>query len=432
MTDEAAATIPVESVQYIKEIYPRLSPSDETIDLYRASLDELPPITVAQSASAGSNVLVDGYHRWQAHQREGARFIAADDLGALSDFEILRESVRRNSRHGRQFTSKEKRANCDRLWSMWPQEDARKGGEKIDELAADLGVSKRSVEMWTKDARAAAQLQLQADAWDMWLDCEHTQDEIAEILAVPQRTVANWLSQTRNSADLAKPPGATDGKPWGSIQHFDVWQFGSDGGDSTYFSRMPPGIVENLLWFWTEPSGIVVDPFAGSGTTIKVAKRMGRRVWSSDRRGNYWDKTLPIHEHDIAAGWPADAPAKADLILLDPPYWQQARGKYSDDQEDLGNQSLDDFYKSWASIAKTAMEHTPRIAYIISPTQLEDGTVVDHATDMLAPFRDNGWQVERRIVVPYSTQQATGQQVTWAREKKRLLKLYRDLMVMSR
>jgi hypothetical protein len=51
---------------------------------------------------------------------------------------------------------------------------------------------------------------------------------------------------------------------------------------------------------------------------------------------------------------------------------------------------------------------------------------------MLAPFAENGWTVKRRIIVPYSTQQATGQQVTWARENKRLLKLYRDLVVVSR
>jgi hypothetical protein len=58
--------------------------------------------------------------------------------------------------------------------------------------------------------------------------------------------------------------------------------------------------------------------------------------------------------------------------------------------------------------------------------------VIDHATDMLAPFTENGWHVERRIIVPYQTQQATGQQVEWARERKRLLKLYRDLVVATR
>ena len=38
---------------------------------------------------------------------------------------------------------------------------------------------------------------------------------------------------------------------------------------------MPPQVVENLLWVYTEPGDIVVDPFAGSGTTIDIAKAMG-------------------------------------------------------------------------------------------------------------------------------------------------------------
>jgi hypothetical protein len=55
---------------------------------------------------------------------------------------------------------------------------------------------------------------------------------------------------------------------------------------------MPPAVVENLLWLYTEPGDIVVDPFAGGGTTIDGAKAMGRRVWgerrvlADDRPGN--------------------------------------------------------------------------------------------------------------------------------------------------
>jgi hypothetical protein len=69
------------------------------------------------------------------------------------------------------------------------------------------------------------------------------------------------------------------------------------------------------------------------------------------------------------------------------------------------------------------------MAYIISPTQKDDGSVVDHATDMLDKLKK--WRVERRVIVPYQTQQATGQQVTWARENKRMLKLYRDLVILT-
>ena len=246
-------------------------------------------------------------------------------------------------------------------------------------------------------------------------------------MSVDQKTVSNWLGEIRNSGKFLEPPA--------SRQHFDVWQFQSadkDSGQQSYFGALPPQVVENLLWLYTEPGQIVTDPFAGSGTTIDVAKSMGRRVWASDRIGNRYSPHLPLHEHDAREGWADDAPAKADLVILDPPYWQQAKGRYSEDPADLGNQSLEEFYAAWAIIAKAVMEHAPRAAYIISPTQLGDGQVVDHATDMLAPFTENGWHVERRIIVTYQTQQATGQQVEWARENKRLLKLYRDLVVMAK
>lgn len=156
---------------------------------------------------------------------------------------------------------------------------------------------------------------------------------------------------------------------------------------------------------------------------------MGRRVWASDIRGDHYSPHLPIHRHDATTGWPTGAPKKADIVLLDPPYWQQAAGKYSTEPGELAELDLDAFYTAWAAVIKACTGRTERIAYIISPTQQADGTVIDHATDMLRAVWDAGLTVERRIVVPYSTQQATGQQVTWARDNRRMLKLYRDLVI---
>jgi hypothetical protein len=56
------------------------------------ALDKLPPIIIARDG-----VLVDGYHRWQAHVREGVEQIQAEDLGNLSDAEIMREAITRNA-----------------------------------------------------------------------------------------------------------------------------------------------------------------------------------------------------------------------------------------------------------------------------------------------------------------------------------------------
>lgn len=404
-------------VRFVKELYPRLKPSDDAIERYRVALELLPPIAVARDG-----ILVDGFHRWQAYVRENIDEIPAEDIGNLSDAEIIRESVRRNASHGMQLAASDKKRLAGALWLSWSHITA---AERLAELETLLAVNRATIDRWTKDARAEEKRAKQELAWDMWLDCR-TQEEIAAKVGVTQDTVSKWLQISRNCAESLEPPE--------SRQHFDIWTFASadkDAGQQSYFGAIPPQVIENTIWFWTEPGQVVIDLFAGSGTTIDVAKSMGRRVWASDRIGNKYSPHLPIHTHDILSGWPIDAPSKADFIFLDPPYWQQAKGKYSDDAGDLGNQSIDEFYASWSAVVKACVKHAARIAYIISPTQLEDGSVVDHATDMLEPFVKAKWKVERRVIVPYQTQQATGQQVEWARDKKRMLKLYRDLVIVS-
>lgn len=405
-------------VRFVKELYPRLKPHDDVVERYRDALDQLPPIIVARGG-----VLVDGYHRWQAHVREDRDEISAEDLGDLTDAEIVRESIKRNASHGQQLTRQDKQRMAGQLWQTLAHLDS---GDREQDISELLAVDSRTVQRWTKDARKAERDELRSKVVDAWLNCEGSNRDIASQFGIDDKSVASW------SADFTTSVG--DSAPE-SRQHFDVWQFATadkDSGSQSYFGAVPPQALENLLWFYTQPGDIVVDPFAGSGTTVDVGKAMGRRVWASDIRGNHYSPHLPIHQHDASTGWPDSAPGKSSLVFLDPPYWKQAKGRYSTEPGELAElDELAVFYTAWAQVVKSVVEHTTRVAYIISPTQNEDGSVVDHATDMLAPFHDEGWKVERRIIVPYSTQQATGQQVTWARENKRMLKLYRDLVVLT-
>jgi hypothetical protein len=54
---------------------------------------------------------------------------------------------------------------------------------------------------------------------------------------VPQRTVADWLSENGKSSEFAKAPD--------SRQHFDVWNFASDGSDSSYCD--PHAVADAML-----------------------------------------------------------------------------------------------------------------------------------------------------------------------------------------
>lgn len=407
--------IPVESIEFVKELYPRLREDDAAIERYRHAIDRLPPIKVARG-----RVLVDGFHRWQAHRREKRESIAAIDLGNLTDVEILKESVRCNASHGRQLETSDKKRLADQLYRKGTKDDA----ELIELLSVTAGTLKKYLE----DARADEREELKRSVIDRWLNCEWASyREAGRAVELDDKTAGGWIAEFTNQFVNSAPD---------TLQTFDVWSFSKaddDAGIKSHFGRMPPQVVENLLWLYTEPGQIVFDPFAGGGTTIDVAKRMGRRVWAGDLTPA--TPTLPIHPHDITTGWPESAPKKVDFILLDPPYWQQAKGRYSESDADLGNVSLEKFREQWAAIVKMCAKHLSddgKLAFIISPTQLEDHTVVDHAFEMYAACVGAKLSPLRRIIVPYQTQQATGQQVQWAKDNKRLLKLYRDLGVFSK
>lgn len=416
-----------DEIRFVKELYPRLKPDDETIERYRDSLEYLPPIVVARDG-----ILVDGYHRWQAHVREKAETIQAENIGNLADAEIVRESIKRNATHGHQLSGKDKQRLAAKLWQNLGHLTIP---ERIADLTKLLGVTDRRIRSWTDDVRKAEENERKEKAWDMWLDC-HSYREIGEAVGKDHKTISDWAGDFRKNFQNSPPPGATEKNPWGNVQHFNIWNFqtaNKEDGAQSYFGAIPPQVVENLLWFYTEPGDVVVDLFAGSGTTVDVAKRMGRRVWASDRIGNKYSPNLPIHTHDATTGWPSEAPKKPKLVLLDPPYWQQAENRYSSDPEDLGNMELEAFDAAWGKVARATMDSgAERIAYIISPTfNKDDGSRTDHATSMSRIFTDLGWRIEQRIIVPYQTQQATGAQVEWARKNKRLLTLYRDLVLLS-
>jgi hypothetical protein len=128
---------------------------------------------------------------------------------------------------------------------------------------------------------------LQAKAWDLWLNCLSVR-AVAECIgagAHAQPLVRGWKKCVSLRDSSSRPAVNT---PTRRTRNIGAASSTSTSGSSrtvvmaANFGRMPPQIVENLLWLFTEPSDIVFDPFADSGTTIDAAKAMGRRVWASN------------------------------------------------------------------------------------------------------------------------------------------------------
>ena len=124
--------------------------------------------------------------------------------------------------------------------------------------------------------------------------------------------------------------------------------------------------------------------------------------------------------------------SEVTLTYLDPPYWRQAVGKYSDDAEDLANMELEAFNRALSGVVNRIAEKQSRgvIALLMQPTQWNapERRFTDHVVDMVQAASGQ-LVLENRISCPYSTEQYNAQQVDWAKENKKLLVLSRELIV---
>jgi len=243
------------------------------------------------------------------------------------------------------------------------------------------------------------------------------------------------IAELQKSLDSAA--ARFDDEAWAERrQLYNVWTFGKRDDQTTHFGNSDARIIENLVYAYTEPGSVVIDPFAGGASTLKVCKHRGRRCHISDRAVKAGLENS-VREHDLTDGLPKVHNWKdVDLVYLDPPYWRQAAGEYSDDPTDLANMPLEQFHDTLAKLitdfAKklkaSASEHPAHIALIIQPTQWrsDDREFNDHTAEMIRRIK---LPIVQRIQAPYSTEQCNAQMVNWAKDNRQFLVLSREVTV---
>ena len=124
-------------------------------------------------------------------------------------------------------------------------------------------------------------------------------------------------------------------KPPLRIQPTTLWEYPSqDYGDSPqglpgYKGATPSYLIWNLLQRYTQKNDLVIDPCAGSGTTLDVARDLGRRSLGYDVHPARKD----IFRVD-ARKLPAELTGKVDFVFIDPPYGTHL--DYGPDPRDIG------------------------------------------------------------------------------------------------
>ena len=110
-------------------------------------------------------------------------------------------------------------------------------------------------------------------------------------------------------------------------------------GNNRYAGVTPAFVIYNMIKRYTEPGDLVLDPMAGSGTTIDVCKEEGRRCIAYDI-----SPTRPDIMQNDARKIPL-ADQNVEMIFIDSPYGDNI--DYNDHPGNIGHVSAetDEFYK---------------------------------------------------------------------------------------
>ncbi len=253
-----------------------------------------------------------------------------------------------------------------KIYGTTPEKEPE--GKKVH-LAKILSVSERFVRDWLsrmdKDAKEARNRRI----FEMWLACWtlirnslKTRENHRESVDCSDRTVdlfqngePSETEQTDEDDDVAFRPtkeqlAAADHATDFQTPLYNVWKQQEKTSGSSHFGNSDSRWVDNLLYLYTKPFDVVVDPFAGGGSTIDLCRKRLRRYWVSDRKPIV-EREKEIRQHDLTDGLPP-LPRWKDvrLVYLDPPYWLQAAGQYSNDPTDLANMQLEKFNEAFAGV----------------------------------------------------------------------------------
>lgn len=443
--------VKLSDIKWDASIYPRSKWSTATVDRYADAMlagDTFPALIV----EAGTNRLLDGKHRMLAYEKIGIEEAPTSAVVVPEGIPVKLYALSLSAKHGDRASNADTKDVIRETWSALDEEKAP--GKMVSKL---LGLSEGTVSGYVSDLLAKRREERRAKALRLsllgWTQAEiaerlgcsqqsvssdtknfdselfgsgHTDEEIALRLGLPVQIVKAIQLREKSDAERMK---ALDIK----VQPYDVWNFQGchDLMGDKHPGRIPGEIVCHALWYWTKPGDLVVDPMAGSGTTLDACLLMGRkcRGYDIDLHHNRVD----VEQHDLTTGWP-ETVSKAALVFWDPPYFDKMDGGYVEGSiSALDPEAYMDWFKLRFEELASAVKKDARLAFLMSDWDPENAK--RHANhsgiflwDYVRMLQETGWTVRRQIQVPLPTQQVHPDIVTKFRESRRMARLGRWLL----
>ncbi len=135
--------IKIEEISNSKKFFTREGIDDQLVEEYtellRAGIT-LPPVTVFYDDELKSYVMIDGFHTYHAALNARVQFIEIGIVNKTSDLNLIVESLKKNSQHGKPLSSRDKRRNIEKILSF------QEGWDWSNSIIANIvGASDRTV-----------------------------------------------------------------------------------------------------------------------------------------------------------------------------------------------------------------------------------------------------------------------------------------------
>lgn len=169
--------------------------------------------------------------------------------------------------------------------------------------------------------------------WHDPLEAEHAHT-LARYLKDPNAITAPLILKNGEKSDKPRLASTT-------LWDYPRQSYGkTPKGSNKYAGVTPAFVIYNMVRRYTEPGDLVLDPMAGSGTTIDVCKEEGRNAIAFDI-----SPTRPDIRKNDARRLPLDDNS-VDMVFIDSPYGDNI--DYNDQQANIGKLSAEseEFYQA--------------------------------------------------------------------------------------
>ena len=450
--------------------YPRPQLDKQNISILLEKLKagtELDPIEVQKvrmSDKKEITILTNGAHRLEAY-KEFNKLKEYDSVNDISveywknevlDYEqnkddILQHAYKTNDEQGLNMRTMDTKATARKLRKRHHDWSAEFIGKKLDRAQSTIQEHIQDIIQGQRASEQQLIVRLGRLGWK--------QNEIAECVKVNQSSISriidnmetnkinNFYKQGKSPNKIGEMFDIDEQTVWNIIldgksdeEQFELLDLKPKVYDSWNFAgchklmgqdhpgQIPGQVLLNTLYYFTDQEDTIIDLFAGGGTTNDACLLFKRKCYSYD----IVPKRKDIIQADCVKDFPEDKIKKAKLVFLDPPYWHQKQGDYSEHKENFANMDLDTFHNTLEQLIIRCLDtmDNGKVALIIGNTQ-ETGKVFYHGLEMFHRLYDK-YSLKQRINVPYNTQNDSPATVSTAKKGKYMLKMCRDLLIFEK